>query len=375
MANILKYLQKSGHDVFCCGVSSSNNYPDSKGFLSYPKRALKEIGGHVWYAADYSIIQLVERSTEIRDSLLDKISFVPDVIIVEMPWLFKLAEQLRDHWRTDIPIIYSSENIEYRLRQKILNNFNIKSDELIQGIKEVEEYAALNSSANWAVSETDVEWLKSFSNVKTYLVPNGVEARKVTQVGECKFKSLDLPKKFVLFCGSAHMPNISGLYEAFKEGMGCIPPDSRLVIVGSICDAIRSDERFTNIVNFRKRTCLLGLIDEELLASLLKHSHCIILPIRDGGGTNLKTAEAIWTGSYIVANSTAFRGFDQFCSSENVFITDDAARFQQQIRYFLGLERNNAEYSIEKRKVVLWDSCLNKISDCLDRVKINDHLD
>jgi hypothetical protein len=55
----------------------------------------------------------------------------------------------------------------------------------------------------------------------------------------------------------------------------------------------------------------------------------ILLPIPYGGGSNLKTAEAICSGRPIVGTIKSFRGFDNFTNSRNTVITDEIDDFKE----------------------------------------------
>jgi glycosyltransferase involved in cell wall biosynthesis len=65
--------------------------------------------------------------------------------------------------------------------------------------------------------------------------------------------------------------------------------------------------------------------DEKNLALL--SCDAVILPVTNGGGTNLKTAEALLSGKPVIATKVAFRGYERCLSAPEVFIDDDAREF------------------------------------------------
>jgi hypothetical protein len=53
----------------------------------------------------------------------------------------------------------------------------------------------------------------------------------------------------------------------------------------------------------------------------------VLLPINYGGGSNVKTAEAISAGCKIVATPHAFRGFEAFKTGTNIALADTSEEF------------------------------------------------
>lgn len=166
-------------------------------------------------------------------------------------------------------------------------------------------------------------------------------------------------RRFALYCGSAHPPNAEGFFAMLGGGFGSLTPDQCLVIAGGVSYAIGSDERVHQSANLAPRVVLGGHVSDGCLAGLLNAAHCVILPLTQGGGTNLKTAEALWSGKFIIATTVAMRGFEQFKNSPGVLIADTARDFKNALRYAmnakaieLGHEDRNA------RRVVLWEECL-----------------
>jgi len=112
-----------------------------------------------------------------------------------------------------------------------------------------------------------------------------VRPRAVTDVGIAAANAISGGKKFALYCGSAHPPNIKGFFDLFGQGLGCLAPDERLVIAGSVGEHIQNDVRFGRAPNVRHQCIIADLVSEACLQGLLSTAHMIILPITDGGGT------------------------------------------------------------------------------------------
>lgn len=90
------------------------------------------------------------------------------------------------------------------------------------------------------------------------------------------------------------------------------------------------------------------------------HAHAALLPIDFGGGSNLKTAEALASGRWIVATSTALRGFEPFHDEPGIVRADNAAAFHDAMAEII--RRAPLALSPEerlKREGVFWDRCFS----------------
>ena len=68
------------------------------------------------------------------------------------------------------------------------------------------------------------------------------------------------------------------------------------------------------------------------LDGLIANATGIVLPLREGGGSNLKTAEALYSGLPLVATTVAMRGYETFRNMDGVIVADDAAAFAAGMR-------------------------------------------
>jgi hypothetical protein len=169
-------------------------------------------------------------------------------------------------------------------------------------------------------------------------------------------------KKFVLYSASAHPPNITGFFDIFAGGVGCIAPNELIVVAGSAGPNIKSDPRFERTAGLSKVFVAPGTVSEECLQGLLEIAHTIGLPITHGGGTNLKTAEALWAGKHIVATTTALRGFESFRASQGVLVADEPSKFLASIRTTMAHAPNNLSIAERgKRTSVLWAETLKPL--------------
>lgn len=364
--NIVEAYRSVGHAVQAAGVSGSSEYPITPGFVPYPgMTAFTPYIANPFLMDDWAIGQLFEQNDQYFTSLAGLISPVPDLIHVEQPWLFKFAMRYAKlHPAKNIKFIYGSQNIEHGLKFDIVNNymgldFSNDAEEKVLCC----EVEAINAADGiCCVSAEDLNWTKIQTNVPCVLALNGVKIRCVTPKGLSEANTIAGHKKFALYSASAHPPNIDGFFDIFEGGVGCIAPDQIIVISGSAGPNIKVDPRFQRTAGLEKVCVMAGTVSEECLQGLLELAHSVILPITHGGGTNLKTAEALWAAKHVVATTTAFRGFDKFKDAAGVSISDDPSEFLGAVRKSMESPPNviGADQRIARRSV-LWSETLTPL--------------
>lgn len=154
------------------------------------------------------------------------------------------------------------------------------------------------------VSESDNEIFKKYGLDLT-VVPNAIDIRAVLRPSseEAKQALLDsgLPvEDFILFVGSAHGPNFEAknyLLDLAKE-LSKEPHKLNVIVAGS-CGS--PDETGANFFS-------LGQVPLTLLRALYSQACAVVIPLRRGTGTSLKTIEAMAYGCVVIGTPMAFRG-------------------------------------------------------------------
>jgi hypothetical protein len=366
VANVVECYRSAGFCVEVAGVLGSANYPKSEGFAAYPGlQALSAVIENPFLMEDVALAQLFLENDSYYCQLAAKIQSQPAVIHVEQPWLFGFARRLiaEKGWRKT-RILYGSQNIEYQLKAKILAPHMppARAEKYVERVKRLELDATLQADAVVCVSEHDLQWTQQRIQAPTLLAANGVKPWAVTSKGIDAANKISGCRKFALFCASAHPPNMEGFFELLGNGFGSLSQDQRLVIAGSAGPAITGDARFAASARLAERVASAGIVESDCLSGLLETAHCIVLPVTQGGGTNLKTAEALWAGRYIVSTTTAMRGFEQFIGSPGVYVSDQPAEFKQNLRRAMSAPplRLSSE-DRKKRAVVLWSQTLQAL--------------
>lgn len=361
--NIIKKYLSLGVEVDSIGIIPPGISDAQDGFVNVDFGFMDRYSNTPWQMWDYYCCDEYFSQEQKYEQLKNQIKEEPSIIQVEQPWLFKFAFKYASSLKKQVKLIYSSQNIEYLLKEKILKSSSSLDIEVIneevEKVRALEEFAIKNSDIVISCTDRDAAFAKKINNSCIVLVcPNGV--RKIRQSFD---KQIELPSKYAIYCASGHPPNVEGLYEIFRNGLGCIAPDQKLIIVGGVCDAILMDERFNRIPNFFKRFLLVGKVKEDLMDYLISRSHLVILPINYGEGSNLKTAEALHSGKWVVGTDTAFRGFETFKKSSGVLVAKTTGEFARSIRNALSfgpLELSNVDVNL--RESLLWQNTLSGIS-------------
>jgi glycosyltransferase involved in cell wall biosynthesis len=148
-----------------------------------------------------------------------------------------------------------------------------------------------------------------------------------------------------------------------------MPPNSRIIVLGSLAAAL--SESWSNLRNRWGDICveLIPEVSDSDLGLLMEKCKLILLPISYGGGTNLKTAEALVSGRPIVASAQSFRGFENYAEYPYVKIVDTNLDFKiLTIGRLIGKRIPTKDREISK---LLWDSTLSPLANSLQEL-IND---
>jgi hypothetical protein len=374
--NIAEFYRSLGHEVRSVGVMGGGQVITSPGFVPFPPRdELSTFIGDCFVMEDWGIGKVFGMSDQYFDQLRACIPFAPDLIHIEHPWLFEFAQRYAKSVPGRAPfLLYGSANIEHQLKYAALIGHPAKAQaERYRDLALVCETNAIkNADGVCCVSEHDLKWTREIAdsseniNIQSVLAPNGVRARPSSITGIEKANKISQRRKFALYCASAHLPNVTGFFDIFRDGIGSIAPDEALIVAGSAGAWIINDQRSHRIAGLHGRVVNAGEVDEECIKGLLDTASAIILPITAGGGTNLKTAEALWAKKHVVATTTAMRGFEEFSGQPGIAIEDKPAKFQRALLNAMNApEVVLSEDEAKSRDQVLWSSTLAPLGQLL----------
>lgn len=310
--------------------------------------------------------------------LLDRLR--PQLVQLEQPWLYPavrrwLEERAFDE-RDRPRLVYSSQNIEWKL----------KRDEAPAGVaadaayaREVAAVEALERelvrAADLVVACTDEElaelralagdaaptraWVTAHNAIAPFTPdPARVAAMK---------QRLGL-ERYPLFVGSAHPPNVDGFWRMLAPSLAFLRPDEKIVVAGGVGHILRQHPLYAawNGIN-EPRLAILGEVERDDLVALLGGAAAIVLPITTGGGSNLKTAEAIYSARPVLATPHALRGYGEASRWPTITVADTAADFRLALRALLDGTGPVVPAGYERmREDVTWVRALEPLARTVD---------
>lgn len=256
--------------------------------------------------------------------------YAADVILLEQPFLWPLLERLMREAviRSDVKLIYSSHNIEIGMKQKIYRDIYAPDVALrhAEYVDRMEKAAILTCSAAMAVSLTDAAYVNALAPgtpVRVFL--NGHTQPAPTPEDEkWKARFADQEANWV-YVASWHPPNINGLRDLVMalvrhaDSMGEIA----LWVLGGVGNGLEA-----TTPGFRSEDYpwvrIIGPVSGDDIESALLSSSGVVLPIWEGGGSNLKTAQALLSGKCVLGSEFSFRGFEHCAQEPGVMLAPDA---------------------------------------------------
>ncbi|KFE35424.1 glycosyltransferase [Thioclava atlantica] len=324
VAAIAAEARRAGHAFRYVPVYSTRGYPDGspdERLTAVPEPLLDRLHD-LRRREDLHLAQLIEGHPLARHLLDDLRRYAPDVVQFEQPWLYPLFARAlaSDPVLSRARIVYSAHNVEsalidpcWQATARALEGELVARADLVIAV----------SAADAAIFD---EW-RGAGRARTLVAPNGCWP---PAPGE---DPAPLAGPYALVAGSAHPPNATGYWTSFGEIPGFLPPGSKLAVAGGMTHLITADDRFRRYERMNAEfVAPLGVVEESCLAALLHHARAICLPITEGGGTNLKTAEALMWRKPVVAMRPALRGFEEAEAMEGVYVADTPEEFRNLLR-------------------------------------------
>jgi glycosyltransferase involved in cell wall biosynthesis len=266
--------------------------------------------------------------------------FDPDIIQLEHPFLWPLVRRLRGEGKLDgVAIVYSSHNWEGPLKEGILVGAGVPKIEaaaLRAHIEELEAELVEAASVVIAVSPADADIYRSMTrSPKIVVAPNGTsrppEAPASPKDAPSMARDLFGDDKFMFFVGSAYPPNIDGFRRLVADGgFYFLPPRKSMIVCGNASEGIFTSGEYQRfLLGNSERVQFQPDVDDAQLWALKRAAHAFLLPIEFGGGTNLKSAEAIASGKWVITTSTALRGREAFVDAPGIVVADTPKAFRK----------------------------------------------
>lgn len=294
---------------------------------------------------------------------------IPDelsAIHLEQPWLLPLVVRLKQEPRyARTAIVYGSQNIEAPLRESIFRQLGFSDPAgIIERVLAVETTACRIADLTLAVSPSDHEALQKMGARKVVRAANGIApwkaAPRLVERWVAKLKA----RRVALFVGSPHPPNIDGFVRAMGDSLGFVPPDCRIVVAGGAGPHLYDHYHRARFDTLNlSRLEVTGELDDDDLAALKSMASVFLLPIFEGGGSNIKTAEAIYSGKPVIATSISLRGFEAYARLPEIVVADTREDFRLAVRHALSPGRPAPQHAGEEalRAKLLWEQSLKVV--------------
>jgi glycosyltransferase involved in cell wall biosynthesis len=324
-------------------------------------------GQNLWPLYDLVTGAFAE-SDEVFLRFRDTFDVTVDVIQFEQPWLYGLGKRLKKELRIcrDALLIYSSQNIEAPMKGQILESMAVGTvaDEAVADIDALERKLAREADLCVAVTPDDAAVLGGFGAKRVIVARNGISPWTVDEEKMAKWRAKLPTQPWPLFIASAHPPNFNRFVDVVGDALACIPPGSRLVVAGGVgphLADVLSRTRWGNLSLARLQ--VLGVLEDDDLAAVKSLASVFLLPIGAGGGSNIKTAEALYSGKPVICTGGALRGFEEYGTLPEVTVADSPAEFQAAIRTVLGrISPASPKGGCGGlRKNLTWDACLSGV--------------
>jgi hypothetical protein len=274
--------------------------------------------------------------------------------ILTEPYLWPVVRALRDRGHLDgVPIVYSSYNFETEYRRELAEIRGDENSELLRKVAMEEEEIARGSDLVAAVSDVDARSFFRIGARRVIVARNGGRLIDMDAAATAALDSYLGDTRFALFISSAHPPNARGLLD-LAQGLAH-PLPGLLAICGGVGTLLEPYCRTAPLIRDAR---MLGIVDEPILDALLLRASVILLPKTRGGGSNLKTSEALLTGRPVVATTRAFVGFEPWAKVPSVTIEDDPVLFWRHVACHLSEPAKPTSLNDGSCDELLWPACV-----------------
>jgi hypothetical protein len=87
----------------------------------------------------------------------------------------------------------------------------------------------------------------------------------------------------------------------------------------------------------------------------------LLIPITEGSGSNLKTAQALLSGKSVLTTSIGMRGYESYSQLQNLHIEDDPKRFKAKLAELL--TRPEPAVSRDSSLELTWERVLKRATN------------
>jgi len=275
-----------------------------------------------------------------------------NVLIIEGPsWIFYsfILVFFFKLFYKNILVIYRSHSIELEIRKNNSNFFIVLITKLCE--KFVYKFSDISTS----VSQIERKKLFNYYRVNTHIFPNSIRIKDLISLK--KNKVLNLPKKFIFFCGSNEYPPNK---EAIDYLIKFIMPIIRLK--GFFLVLTCGSNNFLDHQN----VISLNYVSQSQLKYIYKNCVCLCAPIFEGYGTRIKILEALVYGANILTTRKGIEGINFPKESKKIIVTKKKNNI---VRGIYNFAKNKNDKYYDKRLLISFSMEINALL-LFNKVKI-----
>lgn len=290
-------------------------------------------------------------------------SAAPDAVLLEHPWSWPLIERLPEVRERRVRVIYSSQNVEAHLKRDILRSEGTTPPAgLLEEVEKLERGLVVHADAVVACTAKDAEVFRGWGARRAIVAPNGGVRRERGHLRGILPSPLLPRQPYALVVGSAHPPNISGFVNLVAPWLPLLRPGERVAIAGGAGEAIAAALGAGGLATLvQSRVVVLGVLDEISLDCVLANTRALMVPIEYGGGSNVKTAEALLSGRPVVATTAALRGFDVGSGLAGLSVADTPEAFGAAVLDLLQTPRSGIRADEPALAALLWENTVSPL--------------
>jgi len=291
--------------------------------------------------------------------------FRPEIVQFEEPYLWPVVRALREGGHLgSARIVHSSYNFETEYRSELAEIAGTVDRAVLDHVHRQEAEIARESDIVFAVSDADASSFRRLGASRVVVARNGGRRPEPGANAQSALDAYMGGTRYALFVSSAHPPNAQGLLDFAEAAPRSLP--GLLIVAGSVCRLLEPHRKRHPVIRAAR---MLGTLEQPVLEALLARATVVLLPKTRGGGSNLKTAEALLTGNAVVATTSAFTGFEPWLKEPGVMIGDDPAQFWTHVNEALMAPPGSFTRSCDD---LLWSACLKSMIDAVEHLNAAD---
>jgi len=335
--NLFKSISKHYRVIYLCqntGEVKKEYLNENFIHISLPKTKKhieleNKTNSQFWISANDIIAGHIIKENRMFMHMVETLGSQIDLLVLEHPFMIDAIKNL-----PDVPVIYESQNFEYKLKKDLLQYHPMK-DFLVGEVKRMEEETIIRADRIVSCSADEVEAFRSFTNkkdVRIDVVRNGVEFVQ-REYEYAALKKLFDTRPVIVFVGSGHAPNVDAADFIINQLAGQVL-DAVFMLIGSVCDCFAEAPTPPNVI-------LMGRLDEKYLNYILFSADVALNPVDQGAGSNLKLAEYFAYGVPTITTPFGARGYS-VRNGEHAIVTERAG-FKEALHQILG----NHEHAVQ----------------------------